>query len=235
MGLKGSGLATDWREIDRFETETPERTADAGVGWIAYPGEAMQRASHALAVDGEVWVVDPVDAESVDDLLAELGEVAGVVVLLDRHKRSAAALANRHDVAVHLPAVMGDVAGDIDAPVEQFRRELADTGYRAHTVLDNFAWTEVALYGEHNDVLVVPEAVGTTDYFLARGERLGVHPALRLTPPRTLARFEPERILVGHGAGIHEDAARALQDALSGSRGRTPGLYLKNLKSFLPV
>jgi hypothetical protein len=235
MGLKGSGLATEWREIDRFETTASGRTSDAGVGWIAYPEEAMQRASHALAVDGDVWVVDPVDAQGIDDLLADLGSVAGVVVLLDRHRRAAAALANRHDVAVHLPAVMDDVADDVDAPVEQFRGELADTGYRAHTVVDNFAWTEVALYGEHNDVLVVPEAVGTTDYFLARGERLGVHPALRLTPPRTLARFAPERVLVGHGAGIHEDATRALDDALSGARGRTPGLYLKNLRSFLPV
>jgi hypothetical protein len=234
MGFKGSGPATDWQEIDRFETEASERDTDAGVGWIAYPDEAMQRASHALAVDGDVWVVDPVDTEGIDDLLADLGSVAGVVVLLDRHKRSAATLANRHGVAVHVPAVMSDAAEGIDAPVEQFGGELADTGYRTHTVVDNFAWTEVALYGEHNDVLVVPEAVGTTDYFLARGERLGVHPALRLTPPRTLARFDPERILVGHGAGIHEDAGRTLEDALSGARGRTPGLYLKNLRSFLP-
>jgi hypothetical protein len=234
MGLKGSGLATDWQEIDRFET-TSGGTADAGVGWIAYPGETMQRASHALAVDGAVWVIDPVDAEGIDDLLAEFGEVAGVVVLLDRHKRSAAAFANRHGVAVHLPEVMADIAGDIDAPVERFRRELADTGYGAHTVVDNFAWTEVALYGEQSDVLVIPEAVGTTDYFLAGGERLGVHPALRLTPPRKLGRLEPDRILLGHGPGIHEDATRTLADALSGARGRTPGLYLKNLKTFLPV
>jgi hypothetical protein len=230
--MKGSGTAADWQEIDRFEREG-ETGATAGVGWIAYPDEAMQRASHALAIDGEVWVIDPVDVDGLDDLLAEFGEVAGVVVLLDRHLRDSAAIANRHDVPVYAPDFL-DVADDIDAPVEEFRRELADTGYAVHTVVDNFAWKEAALYGEDDGVLVVPEAVGTSDYFLAGDERLGVHPALRLKPPKKLTRLRPERILVGHGAGIHEDAAAALEDAVSGSRARTPGLYLKNLRTFLP-
>jgi hypothetical protein len=234
MALKGSGPAADWEEIDRFESGDGEAT-DGGVGWIAYPEEAMRRASHALAADGDVWVIDPVDAAGIDGLLAEFGEVAGVVVLLDRHERDAGAIARRHDVAVHVPDPMGDIAGEVDAPVERFHGELADTGYRTRTVVDNFAWTEVALYDESRGVLVVPEAVGTTEYFLASGERLGVHPALRLTPPRKLARVEPERILVGHGAGVHDDAAGALRNAVSGARGRTPGLYLKNLKTFLPV
>ena len=230
MSMKGSGAATDWKEIDRFESGNT-----VGVGWIAYPDEAMQRASHALAIDGEVWVIDPVDVEGLDDLLADLGEVAGVVVLLDRHKRDAAAIATRHDVPVYLPDFMRDAADDLDAPVELFRDELAETGFTVHTVVDNFAWREAALSNDEEEILVVPEAVGTTDYFLAGGERLGVHPALRLKPPRKLARVSPTRILVGHGAGIHEDAAAALNDAISGSRGRTPGLYLKNLKMFLPV
>ncbi len=233
MPLKDSGPATEWTEIDRFEAGDESTTG--GVGWIAHPEETMQRASHALAVDGEVWVVDPVDAPGLDDLLEEFGDVAGVVVLLDRHKRDAGAVARRHGVPVYLPEPLRGVAGDIDAPVEGFAGELADTGYRTQTVVDNFAWTEVALYNREDGVLVVPEAVGTTEYFLAGGERLGVHPALRLKPPRSLARFEPDRILVGHGAGIHEDAADTLRDALSGARGRTPDLYLKNLRTLLPV
>lgn len=230
MPMKGSGTSADWMEIDRYENDD----GTAGVGWIAYPDEAMQRASHALAVDDEVWVVDPVDVEGLDDLLDDLGAVAGVVVLLDRHKRDAAAVANRHDVSVYLPAFMSDIADEFDAPVELFHDELAETGYAVHEVVDNFAWSEAALYNESAGILLVPEAVGTTDYFLARGERLGVHPALRLKPPKKLARLAPERILVGHGAGIHEDAATALEDAISGSRGRTPSLYMKNLKMFLP-
>ena len=56
---------------------------------------------------------------------------------------------------------------------------------------------------------------------------------MRLTPPSKLRRLSPERLLVGHGHGIMHDANTALADAISGSRGRTPGLYAKNLKSFI--
>lgn len=228
MPMKGSGAAADWTEIDRFEDE---RTA--GVGWIAHPDETMERASHALAVDGDVWVIDPVDVEGLDELLGEIGSVAGVVVLLDRHKRDAAAVATRHGVSVHLPEFMRDIADDFDAPVELVHGELGETDYVPFEVVDNIAWSEAALYSEDDGVLVVPESVGTSEYFLAAGERLGVHPAVRLFPPKDLARLAPERVLVGHGSGVHDDATATLEDAISGSRTRTPGLYLKSLKMFL--
>lgn len=231
MPMKRTGPATDWQEIDRFEEE---EAGTAGVGWIAYPDEKMRRASHAIAIDGDVWVIDPVDVDGLDELLAELGTVAGVVLLLDRHKRDSAAIANRHDVSVYVPDFMNGVRNDIEAPVELFRRELADTGYAVHEIANNFAWKEAALYGEDDDTLVVPEALGTSSYFLASGERLGVHPALRLKPPKKLGRLTPSRILVGHGSGIHENAPATLDDALSGARARTPGLYFKTLKTFLP-
>ena len=230
MPMKGSGRATTWEEIDRFGDEE-----SGGVGWIAYPDERMERASHAIAVDGDVYVIDPVDAEGIDDLFAEFGDVAGVVILLDRHKRDAAAIATRHDVPVYVPHFMADIAGDISAPVEPFHRELEDTGYAAHSIVDNVAWSEAALYGEDTDVLVVPEAVGTAEYFLTGRERLGVHPALRLVPPKKLGRLSPERVLVGHGDGIHDGATDALQDAISGSRGRTPSLYFNIVKQTLPM
>jgi hypothetical protein len=229
MSMKGSGTAADWQEIDSYEAET------GGVGWIAYPEERMQRASHALATDDGVYVVDPVDVPNLDDLLADHGEVAGVVVLLDRHKRDAAAVARRHDVPVCLPATMAGLADDLDAETEVVRRELGDSGFAVHEVLDNALWTEAALFHEGDGTLVVPEAVGTCDYFLTSGERLGVHPALRLTPPKRLRRFEPERVLVGHGAGVLDDAAAALEDAVTGARGRAPRLYAKAFRSFLPV
>jgi hypothetical protein len=56
----------------------------------------MRRASHALAQDGDVWLVDPVDVAGLDALLAPLGTVRGVLQLLDRHARDCAALARRH-------------------------------------------------------------------------------------------------------------------------------------------
>ena len=227
--MKGSGDATEWREIDRYGDEE-----SGGVGWIAYPDEMMQRASHAIAVDGDVWVIDPVDADGIDDLFAEFGEVTGVVVLLDRHLRDADTIANRHDVSVWVPEFFDGVVSDLDAPVEQFRHDLGETGFAVHEVINNRMWQEALLYSEDSGVLVVPEAVGTTDYFRAASETLGVHPALRLKPPTTLARLDPERVLVGHGDGIHEDAADTLEDTVRGARGRTPGLYFKNLKMFLP-
>lgn len=226
-----SAEARDFREIDRFDLGE----GTGGVGWIADPDEAMQRASHALAVDGEVWLIDPVDTPGINDIVAEFGEVAGVALLLDRHKRDAAALARRHGVAVHLPWFMGGVADDLDADTEAFRDELGETGYALHEVVNNRFWQEAALYSEETGVLVVPEAVGMTDFFRVPGERLGVHVVLRLTPPKGLRRFSPTRILVGHGAGVHENATVALREAVRGSRRRAPRLWAGNFRMLLPV
>ena len=217
MPMKDTGR-TDLVTIDRF---------DGGVGWLAHPDERMQRASHALSTDDGVWLVDPVDADGLDDLLAEEGDVAGVVILLDRHKRDAARLANRYDVAVHIPSWMAGVADDIDAPIERFDGELGETGYRLRMVATPL-WQEAALYGEEDGTLVVAEALGTAEYMRTDAERLGVHPMLRLLPPRQSFRdFMPEHVLVGHGAGIHDRASTALSSALSGSRRRTPSLVAK--------
>ncbi|MFB6164265.1 MAG: hypothetical protein ABEJ31_03815 [Haloarculaceae archaeon] len=221
MPMKAEGRATGVREIDR----RPD-----GVGWIAHPAERMQRASHAFAIDGDVWVCDPVDVPDLDDLLAEYGEVAGVCTLLDRHKRDAAAIANRHDVAVHVPDWMDGVAPALDAPVERLGESFADGAVTVHRLVNNRFWQEAALWIEPRDVLLVPESVGTASYFRAPGERLGVHPVLRLWPPLSLRQFVPERVLVGHGAGVADGAARALSDALSGSRRRAPRLYLRTAK-----
>ncbi|WP_090622594.1 hypothetical protein [Natrinema salaciae] len=218
---------SSFEEIDRF---------DGGVGWIAYPEETMGRASHALEIDGDVWVLDPVDADGIDELFAEFGDVAGVVVMLDRHKRDAAAVADRHDVPVYLPEFFEGVTEELDAPVARFDDELSDTGLQAFPVVDNRFWQEVALYDPTDGTLVVPETVGTVDYFLAGDEHLGVHPMLRLNPPRAALRgVAPERVLVGHGSGIMEGASQTLEDALAGSRKRTPRLYGGIVRDLLPV
>ncbi|MHC3437311.1 hypothetical protein ACYJ1Y_04225 [Natrialbaceae archaeon A-gly3] len=226
MTMRIDERATDFREIDRF---------DGGVGWIAHPDERMQRASHALVVDDEVWVFDPVDAEGLDELLAEFGEVAGVVVLLDRHRRDAAAVAKRHDVPVYLPGFFEGVSEEIDAPVVRFGSELAETGLEVLVLKNSRFWQEVAVYDPDRGTLLVPESVGAAEYFLAGRERLGVHPMRRPVPPtKELGGLAPDRVLVGHGEGVLTDATRALQDALSGSRRRTPHLYAKALRTFMP-
>jgi hypothetical protein len=71
-------------------------------------------------------------------------------------------------------------------------------------------------------VLVCGDALGTQPYFRTEEERLGVHPLLRLIPPRRLARLAPQHVLVGHGEGVHEDATAALREALTTSRRRLP-------------
>ena len=228
------GDEPDLHEIDRY---------DGGVGWIAYPDETMERASHAFAVENEetdrddVWVVDPVDAPGVDDLLDELGTVAGVVVGLDRHVRDSGELAARHDAPVYVPEWMTGVAEELgpDVEVERFGSRLADTGFEAVRIRDSSLppWQEVGLFD--GETLIVPESLGNASYFRGDRERLGVHPMLRLTPPTAaLSGLDPERVLVGHGVGVHERAAVALEDALSDSRRKAPGLYAKTLTSALP-
>ncbi|USZ68272.1 hypothetical protein NGM10_00680 [Halorussus salilacus] len=225
MPMKRTRPATDYDVIDRWE---------GGVGWIAHPDEAMLRASHALAVDDEVWVVDPVDAPGVDDLFAEFGEVAGVVVLLNRHYRDADELAQRHDVPVYVPAWF-DRAPDLSAEVRRFDETLPGTDYRLLRVFDRFGWEEGALYDEDEGTLLVPESVGNAPYFTTDDERLGVHPMMRLFPPSVLRGLRPDRVLVGHGPGALDDAARALDDALGGARRRAPTLFARNFRMLLPV
>ncbi len=215
MPMKGSGEAS-LEVIDRF---------DEGVGWIAYPGETMRRASHAIERDGEVWVFDPVDAPELDELLSEYGDVAGVVVLLDRHKRDSAAIATRHEVSVHVPEWMNGVERKLDAPVERFDDEVA--GFSVERLIDNPAWQEAVCFD--GETLLVPEALGTVSYFRASGETLGVHPMLRLLPPRTLREYDADRLLVGHGEGVFERVPQAIRAAVDGARGKTPSLYWKNL------
>lgn len=214
-----------WKTIDRY---------DHGVGWIAHPGETMKRASHLLAVDDDVWVVDPVDVDGLDDLLAAFGTVRGVVLALDRHRRDCAAVANRHDVPVYIPAFFDGVAADLSAPVERIDDELASTAIECRPVTDNRFWQEAMLYDRERGTLLVPEAVGTASYFRTASERLGVHPMLRLKPPSALRGLEPDRILLGHGAGVHSDAPTALADALDGSLRRTPALVGKTVRSLFP-
>ncbi|MFC7222383.1 hypothetical protein ACFQKF_04425 [Halalkalicoccus sp. GCM10025322] len=226
MTMKADGPATNARKIDRW---------DGGFGWIAYPEEEMQRASHALATDEGVWLIDPVDTSDLDDWLDEFGEVAGVVALLGRHTRDAAEVANRYEVPVYLPEPLSSARRELDAPVEVFDGTLPGTGYRTVTLLDTPVWTEVALYDDESGTLVVPESVGTAEFFRVPGERLGVHPARRLVPPTPLRGFVPERILVGHGEGITEDAPAALRTALSSARRNTPKLYAKSLRNYLPL
>jgi hypothetical protein len=166
------------------------------VEWVEE--EFMERCSHALTADGRSWLIDPVDNPRVDTF----ENVAGVIQLLDRHNRDCAAIAKRLRVAHHvvprhpiLPFVFIDI-----------RR--------------NRRWNEVALWWAARSILVCADALGTAAYFLAGDERLGVHPLLRLRPPRL--GVQPEAILCGHGPAVFDGADAALREALRTSRRRIP-------------
>jgi hypothetical protein len=182
-----------------------------GFGWIAAEPPLLQRASHALAADGKVWLVDPVAGEGVEERVRALGEPAGVLQLLDRHPRDCAALALRLGVP-HLALPFAGVPG---------------SPFEARKVLNVPGWREVALWWEAERVLVCTEALGTVSYFRAPGEALGVHPFFRLYQPRGLRDMAkclaPRHVLVGHGEGLHGDeAVSALAQAVRGARRATP-------------
>ncbi|WP_423744157.1 hypothetical protein V5735_14470 (plasmid) [Haladaptatus sp. SPP-AMP-3] len=121
MPMYERGDADGIRVIDRWED---------GIDWLAHPGEDGHRASHAVrGPDGDVWLFDPLNAPGVDELVAELGEVAGVAVFSNWHARDADSFARRHDVTVHLPRWMDRIAERVDAPVQRYGHEVGSSGF----------------------------------------------------------------------------------------------------------
>ncbi|WP_435096276.1 hypothetical protein [Halarchaeum sp. P4] len=219
MSMRADDSDDDFEEHGRFA---------GGTTWLAHPEEPMQRASHVLDTDAGVFLVDPVDAPGTDELVAEFGEVAGVVLLLDRHERDSAAVATRHDVPVYRPSFL---TRDVGVQTEPFSGMLPGTDYSLIRVLDTPVWHEAALFD--GETLVVPEAVGTADFFRGADEQVGVHPMLRLTPPSALRGLRPERVLVGHGHPVHEAATDSLRYALEHSRRNAPGVLVNTLRNVL--
>lgn len=178
---------------------------DGGFGWTE-PG-FLHRTSHVVESGGAVLIFDPVDLPGIDERIRALGEPEAVVQLLDRHERDSVALAARLGIP-HL------------------RMELGDSASRGRLVriIWNRFWKEVAFWEPERRVLVVADALGSVGYFTAPGEAIGVHPILRLRPPRALADLAPQHVLCGHGEGIHGDeAALRLAEALTTARRRIPG------------
>jgi hypothetical protein len=188
---------------------------DGGFGWVV-DDEKLARCSHALVHDGRVWLVDPVDGEGVEERVRAAGEPAGVIQLLGRHNRDCAVLAARLGVPHH------------EVPVEL----IDGAPFDFLVVRKGWAWKEVALWWRERRFLVCADALGTVGYFVARGERLGVHPLLRPIPPRRrLGHVQPDAVLCGHGEGILSGASPPFQEALSTARRRIPGALASGLRS----
>ena len=176
-----------------------------GLTW-SEPG-GMARTAHALADDGRVWLIDPFDDQAALGATAALGQTAGVLQLLDRHNRDCETIAAR-----------------LDVPLMRLPQRAPDTPFEIIGILNRPGWREVALWWGEPRALVVAEAIGTAPAF-ALGRRAGVHPLLRLVPPRSqLSSRRPEMLLVGHGETIVSDAASALDEALAHARSDIPRL-----------
>jgi hypothetical protein len=187
---------------------------DAGFGWIV--DEKLHRASHALKSRGEVWVFDPLLWEPALERIRELGEPAGVVQLIDRHQRDAAEIASVLGVPHYAVPLQGIAASPLEIlPLVRSR-----------------FWKEVAVWIPELRALVCGDALGTLGYFRAPNEPIGVHPLLRLRPPKALARYEPRHILCGHGEGVHgEETPEALREALRTARRRLPRAWVGVFRS----
>lgn len=169
----------------------------------------MARAAHALVDERRVWLIDPYENAEAIAAATELGTPAGVLQLLDRHSRDCNTIAQR-----------------LGVPLLRLPLDAAATPFTTIPMISNRAWREVALWWADERALVVAEAVGTAPLF-ALGRRAGVHPLLRLVPPRKqLARFQPERLFVGHGEAIESGADGALREALAQARSDIPQLLL---------
>ncbi|HXD66505.1 MAG TPA: hypothetical protein VNV17_17920 [Solirubrobacteraceae bacterium] len=179
-----------------------------GLTWIETT--SMRRAAHALRADGRVWLVDPFEDPVALSAASELGTPAGVIQLLDRHNRDCGAIAQR-----------------LEVPLLRLPAQVDDSPFTVLPVITRPWWREVALWWEAERALVIAEALGTVPAFTL-GRRVGLHPMLRLRPPRgPLTARSPERLFVGHGAAVQTDAAAAIDDALSGAFSDIPQLVLK--------
>jgi hypothetical protein len=173
---------------------------DLGITWVV-ADEAMRRTAHALCDDGRGWLIDPFEDEEALSRALALGETVGVLQLLDRHNRDCAALAER-----------------LGVPHLRLPDAIPDSPFEVVKVVDVPRWREIALWWPDRRALVVAEAVGTGPFFRGDEARAGIHPFLRVRPPKALRGYDPQHLLMGHGRSLHgAEAGPALRDAYARS------------------
>ncbi len=183
-------------------------------GWLDPEPPWMLRTAHALAVEGRVWLLDPVEAPELEERVRALGEPAGVVQLLNRHPRAGAGWAARLGVPLHVvPSA------------------LPGSGLEVLRVATMPGWREVALWEPATRTLVTADALVTAPAYADGRGALSVHPLLRLRPPRALGELPVEHVLTGHGAGLSGAAARAgVAEALRTARSGLPGFVARQAR-----
>jgi hypothetical protein len=186
------------------------------VAWLLGAADPAQRASCAIVLDAGTLVVDPVDGDGLDALLAGLPSVIGVVTLLDRHQRDAAAIGERLGAPRLTPIALGGSGVAVD-------------GVEERSVFERRRWREALLWLPDRRLLVCAETLGTAGFDLAHGgDLLGMHPFARLQPPRAaFAGLDPEVIAVGHGPPLDHDATESMRNVLRRARWQLPQNWLR--------
>ena len=182
-----------------------------GVTWVETT--AMRRAAHALRADGRRLARrSPSRTPSAISAATELGTPAGV------HPAS-----GPPQPRLRRPSPSAWTCRCCASP-----EQVDDSPFAVYpSYLTPAGGARWRCGGRPSARLVVAEAVGTVPAFTL-GRRVGIHPMLRLRPPRgPLTARSPERLLVGHGAAVQSDAAAAIDDALSGALTDIPQLVLK--------
>lgn len=192
-----------------------------GFGWIARPEEKMQRTSHSFVDDG-VYLVDPVDAENLDQKIKEYGEVKGIVILFGRHTRDSEEIAKRYECPIYVPEWF---SRDLKGEVKKIKDKVPGTDWEIHTVKDSSISREAVLYNRKNKTLIVADTLGTAKHLRGRGEELGMSPLYRFNPPKKLLEFNPERIFCGHGKAVTEKASEKLKQTIKRGRTKTVSAY----------
>jgi hypothetical protein len=212
---------SEYEITDRYE---------AGIGWFAHPSETGRRTSHAVVgEDGGVWLIDPIDAPGIDEELSALGDVRGVLVCSNYHARDADSFAARYGVPVYCPSWLSRARSRLDAPTEPESDAIGTSGFELRRCRPFPGWSEAVAYRGSDETLYVPDVLGTAPLFTVGEERLGMYLLCRFAPPRAVFEgLSPRRILVGHGAGLFENASAALTTALEGARRRLPAALRSN-------
>jgi hypothetical protein len=191
--------------MPRIEVEEHE----LGLTWVV--SEPMERAFHALVDDGRVWLVDPLDGSEIEDAVA-LGEPAGVLQLLDRHKRDCA-----------------EIAGRLGVPHLTVPDLVPGSPFEAIPAVRILRWQETALWWPQKKALIVAEVLAANPMHTGGEQRVGMHLFLRPWPPGSLRGYRPEHLLLGHGKSVHgPEAAADLEAAYALARRDLPRV-LRNL------
>ena len=193
---------------------------ERGFGWMAEPAHYMERSSTALAVDGNVWLIDPERTAGIEAEFEALGKPVAIISSVGWHDRDVDWYAARYGIPVYggrwlRNTLFRTPLTRVDREVPNSPFQLIDTSMRGLLGW----WTESAVWWPQERVLVTGDCLGTAVYFVAENQKLGVHPFRLLSPPRVLRGLAPRRIFCGHGQGLHDGAGEALERALRDTHG----------------